>query len=96
MGNRTKPEQLDSLLLRLAAKTEFRLWCCWCVQSVPIERAARGADTCSTGCQRNKRKASRRFQKLLNLERLLASPQMRRRIREAERTAPPHQNEAPR
>jgi hypothetical protein len=76
------------MMRELAEKTEFRLWCCWCTEPVPVERAARGADTCSTDCQRKKRKASRRFQKLLNVERLLASPAMRKRIREQERTAP--------
>ena len=60
------------------------------VSTTGNERAAHGADTCSTDCQREKRKASRRFQKLFNVERLLASPAIRRRLQERERTAPVH------
>lgn len=78
---------MNDLLFRLARQVEFRLYCCWCKGLVPVERMTRGADTCSSDCQRIKRKTSRRFQRLLNVERLLASPGMRKRFREAERTA---------
>lgn len=76
-----------SLLQFLQVESGFYGHCFTCGADIPVERLAKGADTCKPECQTAKRKTQRRFQKLIQLHRLLASPTARRLVKTQERTA---------
>lgn len=57
-------------LLKLQMESGFYGKCFSCGELIPPDRLAKGADTCKPECQTTKRKAQRRFQKLLQLNRL--------------------------
>lgn len=75
-------------LLKLQQESGFYGHCFTCGALIGPERLKRGADTCSQEHQTEKRKAQRRFSKLLNRERLVASPSTLKRLLEAGRSAP--------
>ena len=65
-------------LLALQMQANFYGKCFTCGELIPPDRLTKGADTCKSECQSAKRKAQRKFQHLLAVERLLARPKVRR------------------
>ena len=74
-------------LLPLQKQSGFCGRCFTCGNQIPPDRLLRGADTCKPECQSTKRRAQRRFQRLVQLHRLLASPAARKLARTEERSA---------
>ena len=68
--------QID--LLKLQFEANFYGKCFTCGELVPPDRLAKGADTCKPEHQNEKRRAQRRFQHLLAVERLLSRRKVRR------------------
>lgn len=68
-------------LLSLQYQSGFYGKCFTCGDLISPERLLRGADTCKPECQSIKRKTQRRFQKLVQLHKLLASPTARKLVR---------------
>jgi len=75
-------------LLRIQQESGFYGKCFICGELIHPERLKRGADTCSPEHQSEKRKAQRRFAKLLQRERLVASPGTLRKLLGQGRSAP--------
>lgn len=75
-------------LLKLQMESGFYGKCFWCGDLIPPDRLLRGGDTCKPECQSFKRKTQRRFQKLVQLHRLIASPTARKLVRAQGRSAP--------
>jgi predicted nucleic acid-binding Zn ribbon protein len=80
-------------LLKLQMESGFYGHCFTCGELVPPDRLAKGGDTCKPECQSIKRKAQRKFQRLIAVDRLLRRRKFRHMaaVREsletAERTA---------
>lgn len=74
-------------LLKLQQESGFYGRCFVCGELISPERLVRGGDTCKPECQTFKRKSQRRFQRLVQLARLTASPMVRKLVRERERSA---------
>jgi RNA polymerase-binding transcription factor DksA len=76
-------------LLELQFQAGFYGKCFTCGELIPPHRLAKGADTCKPDCQNTKRKAQRKFQHLIAVERLLARRKVRHMAadRESQETA---------
>lgn len=74
-------------LFKLQQESGFYGRCFVCGELISPERLVRGGDTCKLECQTSKRKAQRRFQRLIQLARLTASPMVMKLVREQERSA---------
>lgn len=75
-------------LFKIQQEAGYYLKCVICSELIHPERLKRGADTCTPDHQREKRKAQRRFLKLLTNARLMSSPSTLRRLLSEGRSAP--------